>query len=144
FPAIAVHRYGKGAGVYIGGTAGEFYYSSTNPDYRCLVANIVNRFSSEILKTDAPGSVEMVLRHQEDKGRYILHVINMTGEMARPIERILPVQDIHVTLHLDKTVHGANWITAVEDSDRCEFSCQDGTVQLTIPVVKEYEVIILE
>ena len=49
-----------------------------------------------MLETDAPRSVEAVLRKQ--KGRYILHMVNLTGEMIRPTTQILPLYDIKVTL----------------------------------------------
>jgi hypothetical protein len=54
---------------------------------------------------------------------------------------ILPLLNIHVALKLGWKVRQAKWITGQGD---IKASGQDGTVELTIPVVNEYEVIVLE
>ena len=46
------------------------------------------------VEVDAPATVEVVLRTQKEKGRSLIHLINLTGEMQRPIERVIPLNDI--------------------------------------------------
>jgi beta-galactosidase GanA len=101
FPGIIVNSYGSGKSIYICGTLGEYYYEKTHPSLRQLLSGILDKETSALLRTNAPGSVEMVLR-KKDSDIYILHAVNMTGDMTRPIERILPVTDINVTIRSEK------------------------------------------
>ncbi len=104
YPGMIINRYGKGLSFYIAGTIGEYYGEKSHPSLRQLVENIVCKLSSRILSTDAMCSVEFVLRSQEiddARKRYILHVINMTGDMGRPLERIAPLFNVNVTVNLD-------------------------------------------
>lgn len=99
FPGIILNRYGKGNSVYMAGTFGVCYSDRSHPDYAEIVKNIVLKYSTPVVESDCLGSVEMVLRQQQ--GRYILHLINLTGEMTRPIKRVVPLTDIKITVHLE-------------------------------------------
>ncbi|NSW91560.1 MAG: beta-galactosidase trimerization domain-containing protein [Firmicutes bacterium] len=153
YPCIVHARYGDGESVYISGTIGEIYNAKTNPDHRKLIENIINKLSVPLIITDAPGSVEMVLRYQEDKDRYILHIINMTGEMVRPIERVIPLNNVEITLNLAdiqavkanlKEVKSLKCITAGKTAIDIPFSRKNGLIKFTVPEIKTYEVLIVE
>jgi hypothetical protein len=141
FPGIIVNSYGNGTSIYISGTAGEFFHSRTVVDYRILFNNIVKSYTRPVVETDAPASVDMVLRYQEDSKRYVLHVINMTGEMIRPIERILPVRDVKVSINIDRPISRVKWLNKDIDIDT---NIMDDRVEFTIPEVTEYELFSIE
>jgi len=98
YPGIVEHACGKGKSIYISGALGLAYAERSLPEYAKIVGNIVKGAVKPMLETDAPRSVEAVLRKQN--GRYILHMINLTGEMIRPMTQILPLYDIKVTLRV--------------------------------------------
>ncbi|MGI6563607.1 MAG: hypothetical protein ACOX3Q_13795 [Clostridia bacterium] len=62
----------------------------TNPDHKQMIKNAVCDLADPLVSTNAPGSVEVVLRKQND--RFLLHIINMTGEPERPIKKLTPVR----------------------------------------------------
>jgi hypothetical protein len=141
YPGMVMNNYGKGTSVYIGGTFGEDFDSSTNADFITLTANIVNKLSTSVLKTNAPGSVELVLRYQPSTDKYILHAINMTGEMVRPIKKIIPIKDVKVTIKINKKVSS---VKSVSSAEPVEYVQKDDLLELSIPIVNEYEVIVIE
>ena len=141
FPALIENRYGKGGSVYFTGAFGEFYNDMTNPDYKKMVLNAVECMSAPILATNAPGSVEIVLRKKE--GGYYLHLINMTGEMERPLQRIIPLSNIQVTLCGLELDH-APILGSVTGAMPADASFENGTLTFTIPVVHDYEIITIQ
>lgn len=95
--------------------------------------------------------------------RYILHVINMTGDMKRPVEKIAPLFDVSVTLNLDikasaiKKISAATGtldtvINAGNGSNNIKNDCgnnlafiqTDNEIKIAIPRIEEYEVIVIE
>ncbi len=99
FPGIVLNKYGKGNSIYITGTFGVCYADRAHIDFAQIVENVVNNYSNYVLKLDTSGLVEAVLRKQED--RYILHLINLTGQMNRPIRRIVPLKDIKIDMQIN-------------------------------------------
>jgi len=147
YPGMIINSYGNGTSLYIAGTLGEYYNEKTHPVLRQLVENAVRKLSSPLLDSDTMGSVEFVLRSQDIEGtkgkskRYILHVINMTGDMGRPIEKIAPVHDINVTLNLDIKVSA---ILKITGDGKVTFTQQGNETKITIPRLVDYDVLIIE
>lgn len=141
FPGILVNSFGKGTSIYISGTLGEFFHTRTIVDYRILINNIIKYISKPVLETDAPASIDTVLRYQSDSNRYVLHIVNMTGEMIRPIERVIPVRNIKIVVNTDKSIRTVKWVNKSMD---IKADINNGRVEFTIPEVGEYEVISIE
>jgi hypothetical protein len=141
YPALIENQYGKGSSVYFAGAFGEFYHEMTHPDHKKMVLNAVKNMAKPIVESDAPGSVEMVLREKE--GRYYLHLINMTGEMERPLQRIIPLCNIKVTLSGLKLDH-VSTLNSLTGTAPVDESFVNGTLTFTIPVVNDYEIISIE
>ena len=133
-PHIIMNAFGKGKSLYIPGNAGEYFSDTTNPDWKRIIANCVNRLSAPVITTDAPGSVEVVVRRQ--KNRFIIHFINLTGEMERPIQRIIPIRNVTARLHTKRKIK-----TAFSLTGKVAFNA--ATRELKLPVLKDYEVIVL-
>jgi hypothetical protein len=141
YPGIVINKFGQGTSIYISGAVGEFFHSKTIVDYRILISNIVEEFTKSVVGTDAPACVDIVLRYQPEEDRHVVHVINMTGEMIRPIERIIPVRDVKVSVTLDKAIGKVKWINK---NAELEVDIKDGKVEFIIPEIGEYEVFSIE
>ncbi|HNX14483.1 MAG TPA: beta-galactosidase trimerization domain-containing protein [Oscillospiraceae bacterium] len=138
YPGIVEHVYGKGRSIYVSGALGLAYAERALPDYAKIIRNIAKRAAKPILETDAPRSVETVLRNQN--GRYILHMVNLTGEMIRPTTQILPLSDIKVTLRVKdvksvKTLRGGK-LQGLEIGDK--------KTSFTLTKLADYEVVVFE
>lgn len=138
FPGIVQNHFGKGTSLYIAGAFGLSYSERSFPEYAQLIKNMAAQFSSLPFTTDAPETVEMVLRRQN--GRTLLHLINLTGEMDLPIRKIISLSDITINFELEheagqpSTLRGGN-ITSKQNGD--------GSLSVTLSVLKDYEIIVI-
>ena len=85
FPAYVERKYGQGRAYYMCGTIGETMCSRNKSAYRQLIKGFCEYNARKVVECEEKGLYEVVLRRQEDK--YLLHLVNMTGAMQRPIER---------------------------------------------------------
>jgi len=137
---LLINTYGKGKVLYLAGTYGETLYRFRFQEYYRLVYNAANFLSRPLIDLeDAPASLEVVLRRKENK--LFIHLINFTSEMKRPIERIIPVRDIRVHLRCD--LHPGK-TKALWANKELPFENNSEGIVFTIPVVNEYEVIMVE
>jgi hypothetical protein len=141
-PAILINKYGRGSCLYLAGNFFEHYYSYHNPDYRRIIANAVRLMSRKLVTLDdCPQTVEVTLRHQPDKRRILIHLVNFTGEMTRPIESTLLIRNLKIVLHgFDKP----RYAKALRLNMELDWEEVDQNVALKLPVLQEYEVIVLE
>lgn len=125
FPGILLNRFGQGSSIYMTGNLGVCYADRSHPDFSIIVRNIVSQFASSIIETNCLGSVELVLRRQKD--RYLLHIINLTGEMNRPINRIVPLHDIRIKVKIPNllsanTVRGGDILDQIIGEEELSFT----------------------
>ena len=145
YPAIFKHKYGKGTAYYISGAYAEFVANVRNiKDYEKIIKKYCENTADSVVVTDAAGLYEVVLRRQQD--RYILHVINLTGAMERPLERIVPLYNVEFSLNLEgfpvekdkfelKSIRGANIENIKVDGSQISF---------TLDKLNSYEIITIE
>ncbi|MDH7569509.1 MAG: beta-galactosidase trimerization domain-containing protein [Armatimonadota bacterium] len=90
------------------------------------------------LTSDAPPTVQIELRRQP--GRLLVHLVNNTGDMQRPITRLIPIHDIRVTLA------GAppRRLYRLTNGEELPFTTGDGTINFTLPLLGLYEVVVAE
>lgn len=141
FPGILLNTYGKGRSLYFGGTIGESYNKINNPDFHRLIENAVNGFSAPLVTTDAPQSVDIVLRKQPEESRRLLHVINMTGEMTRPIEKVIPLHDIHISMRISEPVKRVTDVFAGQD---IPFRLEESALELKVSLLEDYKLFAIE
>ena len=138
YPFMIINNFGKGQSVYFTGNIGYMYKKYQIIEYKEIAFNInryLNDVQIEIL--NGPSSIDLVYRGWEEKK--ILHVINYTGEMTRPIEKIIPLMNTHVRIHDTE-------INKVYDTKRekiLDIKRFDKYIEVTLPEIKEYEVYIL-
>ena len=142
-PGLLVRRTGKGAAIYAPGDLGSAIQSFRIPELLDVVANSAEVSAARpFLLDNVPSSVEVVWRSQQEGRRRLLHLVNFTGEMTRPIRRIVPLNGARLTL-LDSapvkkayTLVGKQPLTPVRDSE--------GRTSFALPVINEYEVVVIE
>ena len=141
YPTIWEHPFGAGKCIYFAGTIGETYRRTANPDLRELLERAVVLSTAPVTESDAPGSVEIVLRRRGDG--YVLHLINETGEMERPVRRLLPLTDIRITLHTGAPLKAAEAFGPEGEPASVQLEpTEDGAV-LTVPKLNSYQAIAL-
>jgi hypothetical protein len=73
--------------------------------------------------------------------RLIIHLVNFTGEMTRPIESVVALKNIKVTLHGFTEYKSARALWLEKD---LSLEKNDGALTFEVPLVQEYEAIVLE
>jgi hypothetical protein len=140
YPAIVENAYGKGRTFYFCGNIDETYLEFHFPEHRKLMVKPIEIFGTPLVITDAPETVEISIRMQESKNRIILHLINFTGEMTRPINRIIPIYNINICLPWIKEVKRVMLLSKKEELN---YKLENG-LNITLPKVDTYEAIAIE
>jgi hypothetical protein len=126
--------------VYLPALVGEFYARYRMWEYQALIGNAVRSLYSKPLplQADCPQTVEIELRRQP--GRLLIHLVNNTGDMQRPMSEIIPLRDIRINIQSGpvKRVHTL-WSRA-----DLAFTQEDGIVRFALPNLGLYEVVVLE
>ena len=126
--------------VYFPSLTGEFYARYRMWEYQALIGNAVRRLYGEPLpiEVDCPQTVEIELRRQPN--RLLIHLVNNTGDMQRPMSEIIPLRDIHISVRTQpiKRVH------ALRAQTDLQFSQEEGVVSFSLPNLGLYEVLVLE
>jgi hypothetical protein len=137
-PALLTHSFGKGRTVYFTGDLGNTIQTFHLAGHLELLKPW---FASPISLANAPGSVELVWRSQDEGARLLLHLVNATGEMTRPIQKILPLRDLRITFPSGHSVHKINALR----SGKTLPVTMDGPAQtVTLPQLDDYELLVVE
>jgi hypothetical protein len=142
-PALVVNRFGRGTALYFSGDLGSSYNTYRFIQFSLLIENVLREMApSPVVLEDAPRSVEVVLRAQQEGRRLLLHLINYTGEMARPIRRVVPLENVRVSVRTKGEVRRIH--TLMRPQDLKPTQADTRRVEFVIPRLDEYEVIVLE
>ena len=140
YPAVVENDIGSGRSVYFASTVAEAYGEYHLPEHYELLTQSVAAGREPLVVTDAPGCVEVAVRYQSKVKWLMVHLINMTGEMTRPLVRILPVARIEMRLPGVRSVASVRRLSSGEAvSTRSE----DGLV-LSIENLEAYDTVVLE
>ncbi|TAN16464.1 MAG: hypothetical protein EPN37_08255 [Chitinophagaceae bacterium] len=138
-PFIIENKYGKGKAIYFAGTFGDSLNKFHFPEYYQVVSNCMSELSSSLVRMDdTPSSVEITLRRSEDS--IYLYLVNFTSSLVRPIQKIIPYPNLHVTLLLDleKKVKSVKALWLNKD---IKFKQEGISTSFTLPVLKDYEIV---
>jgi hypothetical protein len=143
-PAIVVSEYGRGRAAYFPVQIDSFFWASRRgtPDHRNLLGNAVKWCGKDRLPliTDAPSTVEVSIFNQPSKKRLVIHLVNLSTNLERPIDYVPPIRDIQVKASLPPDSHVIN-VLSVSTERRLGHGVGNGFVEFTVPEVKEYEVV---
>jgi hypothetical protein len=99
-PFIIRHRFGKGVSYYLAGTFFELYRKYGIVHYRRILRQIVRQHARPAVELlDAPESVEFTVRRAGKPGTILVHLVNYTGGMTRPIERVVPLRGLSLKVN---------------------------------------------
>jgi hypothetical protein len=82
-----------------------------------------------------------VLRSRDNGRRRLLHLVNATGEMTRPIQNIIPVHNIAITFPADPPVRK---ITAIRSGQSLPVTADSRGQTTTLPTLDDYELLVVE
>ncbi len=140
WPAATCRESG-GRVVYFPGLFAEFYGIFKMEKIEELLAGAVCWAHGKPMpmRVSAPPTVEVELWRQPEKSRIVVHLVNNTADMQRPMSTLIPIHDIEIELDCEGAT-GAYSARGVEiGMERI-----DGGVKLTVPVLELYDLVIVE
>ena len=141
-PALLTRRFGKGMSAYFSGDLGASIIGFHVAELLQLVGNAARDMSRRPVTVEhAPGSVEVVLRTQNEGRRQLVHLVNFTGEMTRPIRAVVPVRDVAITLPGE---YGRAYALYHPEQKIRIVNTTTGDSRVVLPRLDEYEVVVLE
>ncbi len=136
YPLVVRRACAKGTAYYMAACFFEFYGGRGIIHYRRIIEQLIDRHIPERYRVlGAPASLEVTVRRCRDTGKVVVHLVNFSGGMTRPIERVIPLHDM--MLQAPGKPLKATALVAGK-----ELSIADDTV--TLPPVNHFEVIVLE
>jgi hypothetical protein len=139
-PAAVLNHYGEGRVYYISGGIGQTYQEFGVTDMKYFIRNILNQCVCDSVKVENLfESVEVALREQED--RKLLHFVNYTGQMRRPIEHVIPCENVKVSMACSRK---AVRVHSVYNKEELAFTQKNGQIEFTLPRLGVYELVAVE
>ena len=141
WPAVLLSKRGRGRVVYAAAALFESFNLFHIADHKNLARSLVQLAAGPAglqVETSAPGALAIEARSQ--KGRLLIHLINATAEMKRPMERIVPLHDVELSVR----ARGVRRVRALRAQRTLPFSAAKGRVAIRVPEIAEYEVLLLE
>lgn len=136
-PFIIENTFGKGRSTYLAGTFGGSLNKFHFPDYYQILSNLVNELTNPFVwLNNAPSSVEVNVRKKETS--IFVYLINFTSEMRRPIQRIIPCQNIKIEIHFKERVKS---VKALCSRENLKFTDKGNSISMILPVLEDYEVL---
>jgi hypothetical protein len=160
FPALTHFPFGKGAGVYIPWKPGTLFYKEGYPNTAWFIQDVIEQICG--VKGIAPALSPMVeLTLSRRPGRIVVQLINTSGHHGNSFYAPLPIRDIGLEVPVNsftanlkvknvRTLRGKETLPwSVENSGGgspggINSSGGGSFVKLTLPVLEEYEGIIIE
>jgi len=142
-PALLMRRSGQGVSVYCSGNLGAGIQAFHLPEWLLLIGNAVREFAPPLIQVEgAPASVEVVLRSQNQDKRWLVHLVNYTGGMTRPIQEVTALHGVRITLPASPTFQRA--FTLYHPQPLALTKDAKGRQHVSLPKLEEYEVVVLE
>ncbi len=140
FVAAVERRHGKGRVVYVAGDLGATLANHGLVELKRLLAHLgTTAYVPEIEAEGAFESCAVLLREQPAARRRLVHFVNYTGQMKRPVDRTIPCRDVAVTLRGLPPVASVSLLRA---GGTLPFAQDPGSgdVRFTVPSIERYEV----
>jgi hypothetical protein len=140
-PSLVANRHGKGTSLYFAGNVGSLFKTYYVRDIGRIVANALRSFAPPAVSIECEhgAAVELVTRRRGDTR--VLHFINWTSRIRRPITFVAPVRDVKVRV---KVVFRPRSVKSIVSGKRYRFTFSRGQVAFTIAELGSYEVITIE
>ena len=140
-PGLVVASHGKGRVAYVPWDVGGLYYRQSSPGHAGLMIDLLDHLlpAGRQVKSDAHPLVEITLMRQEGRKRTLVHLVNLSGHSDTAYFAPLEMRDMTIEVAHDfqrARAVGSNSVLPVVRAGRYG--------RFAVPVLKAYEVVVLE
>jgi hypothetical protein len=141
FPALLLHRHGKGNVAYFPEAMGVFIGENRMPSAEIRVGKAIEYLLEDpIMTVDAPRTVSVDAYRLKGTNRIAVHLINNTID-GHPVSEFLPVFDVAFKI---RTGAEPKMTKALRENGIVKTSYRDGWTEVRLPKLTLYEVVIIE
>jgi len=140
YPGVVVNTYGKGKVVYFAGNVGALYRTYNIRDIRDIVCDAINWMVDIPLKIEDNYTLDTNLTQAKD-GSILLHVINWSTRIKRPVDTVVPVRDLKIKIKLKEKPKS---VKTLWSKKQLKFKKAGAFIEFTIPEIKNYEVVVIK
>jgi hypothetical protein len=140
-PGVIIREYGRGLMAFVPWDVGGLYYRYGSEAHAGLMTDLVDYLlpAERQLETKAHPLVEITMMQQARRGRTLVHLVNLSGHSDVGYFPPVPMEDIEVSIRGQfDTARSINLDRALT-VDRA-----GGVVNFTLPLLRAYDVIVLE
>ena len=135
YPAIIINQFGRGKVIYFTYPIGNFYGVDKLVNQERLIGEAIKVLTpQQIVEIEAPKTVQMEVFKQRE--RLIIHLVNNTGDMQRPIGDFIPI--FKLKLKVDK--ENIKRVISLRDKKELE-KVNDSYV---LPKLIDYDILVVE
>lgn len=139
FPSVAERKVGAGRVIYLSGGLGATFAQYGVADYKTLLPMLVSRLiTPTITVSGAYETIEVNVREQS--GRTLVHFINYTAAMRRPLEHIIPCRGMQVTLCVS---HPVSRVSSMRTGAEIPFTADGNKISFSFDVPGVYDVAVI-
>ena len=140
YPSVIERRVGRGRVIYLSGALGATFAQYGVADFKTLLPLMVTRMIAPSIRVaNAFETVEVNVREQE--ARTLVHFINYTAAMRRPLEHTIPCQGMQVSLRVS---HPVTRVLSMRTGREIAFTTQGDEVSFSFDVNGVYDVAVIE
>lgn len=138
YPAILVSKRGKGKVIYFASPIFESYNKFHIDMHKHLIWSLIKKNVPGGLQveTNAPGSIAIEVRKNEKA--VSIHIVNVTGEMKRPIDKIVSLYNIEISIRTH-----SNRAIALSTGRFLKTKKEKGRLRFVVPQITDYEIVVL-
>jgi hypothetical protein len=141
FPAILIHRYGKGTVAYFPEAMGVFIGESRMPSAEMRIGKAIDfLLENPIMTVNAPRTVGVDAYRLKGTNRIAVHLVNNTID-GHPVGEFLPVFDIAFKI---RTGAEPKRTLALRENKEIDAGYRDGWTEVRLPKLSIYEVVVIE
>lgn len=140
-PGLLLADHGQGKVAYLPWDVGALYYRHSSPGHAGLIVDLIDRLlpNGRQLKTNAHPLVEITVMNQVQRGRTIVHFVNLSGHSSTAYFSPLPMHDIEVQLEGEfQRARSARLDRALELSPSGRYT------RFSLPRLEAYDAVVLE
>jgi hypothetical protein len=140
-PGLLMTAHGAGRVAFLPWDVGGLYYRISSPSHAALMADLIDQLLPEgrQLKTNAHPLIEITVMRQRERGRTLVHLVNLSGHSQTAYFEPLETRDLRVELA------GAYASARSETLERALPVERSGRhTAFTLPRLGGYDVVVLE
>ena len=113
------------------------------PDYRSLMRDAIDWITRGefLIRTSLPDTVDVTLARSVS-GALVVHLVNCSADLSRPVERVLPVAGGTVQIRL--TAPGPCRVRTLVAGEDLFCNIEDDIANIRLPALGAYEAIVID